>query len=656
MKGLPCFGVLVLREWEVSYPGELRQRALASLQEVMRSYKDQRIFHKEYGAAASGMRPRQMESAELWTHALVLGNLLHWSRHEASSSVIETSPARAGHGLSPGRKVEREIDVLVIALYTGDPLVRARGRRISKVAELPLVVSDGLESLTKTKAAVQALQKLGCGDELQKIMDSKKIRAGKGKARNRRYVRRLGPLVIYNEDNGITKAMRNIPGVETAHVDRLNLLRLAPGGSFGRFIIWTESAFKRLSEIYGTAKGGAPMKKGYHLPRASMQNADLANALKKKALMEELNPGAAERKAAVFLRCETQAGDSCGLDARIFKTHRPRTGTALTVNASRYTLPTRVHFSGMGPVFVQAGEVPEICKCEDRPSLLGFSLDGQNVEAPVMMHEELCQDLSPNAIECSVGHLRDPCAVNGSAVLHQWAVHLHVLVSLLGACTEPGIRSVVRSIQPKLQTDHTSTWATGTSHPKFDRDAAIFEKEHGFPPIIPGCVVPLLEVHHDEDPEDVEGSFLGDEPQVQQYDLLFLLAALAVPWARDLHCAATGHELARGNSDRPTEDEMDDTAGGLKLKSKPSVRQGCPMSIKYSLSSACRRAADAVKRQRPFTAIGIKRKPVSMFEINTGSEIYGLVEAADSRDWRDWQAEDDRYEAPKPVLHDQPQM
>jgi len=216
---------------------------------------------------------------------------------------------------------KRHAVAVALAASSLPPLVMARGYRISKVAELPLVVSDGLESLTKTKAAVQALQKLGCGDELQKIMDSKKIRAGKGKARNRRYVRRLGPLVIYNEDNGISKAMRNIPGVETAHVDRLNLLRLAPGGSFGRFIIWTESAFKRLSEIYGTAKGGAPMKKGYHLPRASMQNADLsriinssevqsvlrakleppasmkkANALKNKALMEELNPGAAERK------------------------------------------------------------------------------------------------------------------------------------------------------------------------------------------------------------------------------------------------------------------------------------------------------------------------------------------------------------------------
>ena len=84
--------------------------------------------------------------------------------------------------------------------------------------------------------------------------------------------------------------MRNIPGVETAHVDRLNLLRLAPGGSFGRFIIWTEGAFKRLSEIYGTAKGGAPMKSGYHLPRASMQNADLARIINSTEVQSVLKP------------------------------------------------------------------------------------------------------------------------------------------------------------------------------------------------------------------------------------------------------------------------------------------------------------------------------------------------------------------------------
>merc|ERR1719343_547966 len=135
---------------------------------------------------------------------------------------------------------------------------------------------------------------------------------------------RKGPLLVYNEDNGIVRAFRNIPGVETACVTRLNSLKLAPGGTFGRFVIWTEGAFKKLNEVYGTLKSGAPLKKGYHMPRAQMENADVAriinstevqsvlkpkleapkkfalkkNPLKNKAAMAELNPYASEAKAA----------------------------------------------------------------------------------------------------------------------------------------------------------------------------------------------------------------------------------------------------------------------------------------------------------------------------------------------------------------------
>lgn len=47
-----------------------------------------------------------------------------------------------------------------------------------------------------------------------------------GKMRNRRYVLRKGPLVVYGNDNGIAKAFRNLPGVEVASVDRLNLLQV----------------------------------------------------------------------------------------------------------------------------------------------------------------------------------------------------------------------------------------------------------------------------------------------------------------------------------------------------------------------------------------------------------------------------------------------
>merc|ERR1712232_718079 len=225
---------------------------------------------------------------------------------------------------------KRHAVVSALAASSLPPLVMARGHRIGEVSELPLVVSSGAESLQKTKQAVEMLKKLGCTEEMQRVLDSKKVRKTKGKMRNRRYIMRKGPLVVYSEDGGIVKAMRNIPGVETASVERLNLLTLAPGGQFGRFVIYTEGAFKKLSEIYGTLKSGAPMKKGYTLPRPMMENADVAriinsdevqsvlrpkleapkahapkkNALKNKSLMEKLNPGSRQKRMLRKSACE----------------------------------------------------------------------------------------------------------------------------------------------------------------------------------------------------------------------------------------------------------------------------------------------------------------------------------------------------------------
>merc|ERR1719473_659904 len=159
------------------------------------------------------------------------------------------------------------------------PLVMARGHRIDDVSELPLVVSDGAQSIGKTKQALELLEGLGCGNELSKVAASKKLRSGKGKMRDRKYTMRRGPLVIYAEDSGITRALRNLPGVESCHVDRMNLLQLAPGGNFGRFVIWTEEAFKRLTQLFGDADNASEEKKGYHLPRAMMTNADVARII-----------------------------------------------------------------------------------------------------------------------------------------------------------------------------------------------------------------------------------------------------------------------------------------------------------------------------------------------------------------------------------------
>jgi len=252
--------------------------------------------------------------------------------HRAGQAAFGNQARGGGmaHPLKIWRRWHRKVNVkekraavcAALAASCLPPLVMARGHRIGEVPELPLVVSDGIESLTKTKVAVETLKKLGCGEDMQKVIDSKRVRAGHNKARNKRYKMRRGPMVVYKEDNGIVKAMRNIPGVETADVTKLNLLKLAPSGVFGRFMIWTEGAFKYLNEMYGTRKSGCPKKRGFKLPTPIMMNADVTriinsdevqsvlrpkleapkktlqkqNPLKNKKLMEKLNPGATMRR------------------------------------------------------------------------------------------------------------------------------------------------------------------------------------------------------------------------------------------------------------------------------------------------------------------------------------------------------------------------
>jgi len=179
-------------------------------------------------------------------------------------------------------------------------LVMARGHKIDQINEVPLVCSNAIESLTKTKSAVQMLKKLNAYDDVQKCQDSKKIRAGKGKMRNRRYTMRRGPLVIFNEDHGVRQAFRNLPGVELISVDRLNLLKLSPGGHLGRFCIWSQAAFEKLDSIYGTWRKSSTEKSNYNLPRPKMAMPDLARLINSDEIQKVVRPIKLRSRRAVI--------------------------------------------------------------------------------------------------------------------------------------------------------------------------------------------------------------------------------------------------------------------------------------------------------------------------------------------------------------------
>eukprot|EP00088_Acartia_fossae_P064792 TRINITY_DN797_c0_g1_i5.p1 TRINITY_DN797_c0_g1~~TRINITY_DN797_c0_g1_i5.p1 ORF type:complete len:384 (+),score=118.94 TRINITY_DN797_c0_g1_i5:127-1278(+) len=172
---------------------------------------------------------------------------------------------------------------------TGVPaLVMAKGHVIDGISEVPFVVSDNVQGLQKTKQAVEFLRRNKAWADVAKVYATRRMRAGKGKLRNRRRVQKLGPLVIYDQDQGLTKAFRNIPGVDTMQVDALNLLKLAPGGHLGRFCIWTASAFKKLDTLYGTWKKPSAAKSNWNLPMPKMANTDLSKLLKSEEIRKVL--------------------------------------------------------------------------------------------------------------------------------------------------------------------------------------------------------------------------------------------------------------------------------------------------------------------------------------------------------------------------------
>lgn len=125
--------------------------------------------------------------------------------------------------------------------------VLKRGHRIEDLKELPIIVEDKIQELKKTKEVIEFFKKIGLEKELERVKE-KKIRAGKGKARGRKYRIKTGPLIVITEDKGISKAVKNLPGTNVCRVENLSTEALAPGAMPGRLAIFSQSAIEKLGE------------------------------------------------------------------------------------------------------------------------------------------------------------------------------------------------------------------------------------------------------------------------------------------------------------------------------------------------------------------------------------------------------------------------
>jgi len=244
-------------QFDEEYRPDLIQRAVLSLQARARTpygakptagkrasaelSRRRRKYRGSYGMGISRV-PRKILTRRgtrmHWVGAFAPGTVGGRRAHPPKADKIWTQKINK----TENRKAIRS----ALAATVNRDLVVARGHRTPK--DYPFIISTDFETITKTRDAITAFSALSLGEELARA-DQKKVRAGKGKVRGRKYKRRIGPLVVVSSTNTkIALAARNIPGVDIVCVAELNAEVLAPGTHAGRITLYTEAAIKLLAE------------------------------------------------------------------------------------------------------------------------------------------------------------------------------------------------------------------------------------------------------------------------------------------------------------------------------------------------------------------------------------------------------------------------
>ncbi len=110
-----------------------------------------------------------------------------------------------------------------------------------KITGLPLVIEQKIISL-KTKDLLASMKKILGEDLFEVAVRKKKVRAGIGKLRGRRYKRNAGLLLVTGEKEKIKTNL-----VDVRNAKKLNVTDLANGGA-GRLTMYTEEAINELKE------------------------------------------------------------------------------------------------------------------------------------------------------------------------------------------------------------------------------------------------------------------------------------------------------------------------------------------------------------------------------------------------------------------------
>lgn len=122
-----------------------------------------------------------------------------------------------------------------------------KSKEIKVGIELPFILEKVEGKNKEIENKIEELLSKKIGEFSKRLIDIKrKVRAGKGKRRNRKYKKKAGILLVISDEEKKKKINLDNYGIETIGVKELGVNHLAPGGIPGRFTIYTSQAINEL--------------------------------------------------------------------------------------------------------------------------------------------------------------------------------------------------------------------------------------------------------------------------------------------------------------------------------------------------------------------------------------------------------------------------
>lgn len=142
-----------------------------------------------------------------------------------------------------------------IAATARKELVQRRGHKIGDKVKLPIVISNDIESISKTKNLKKALVDLGLGDDIVRASVTRKAQSGTARRRGRPARSGTSALIVVGNDSKMVTLSQSISGVDIKRAKDVSVVDLAPGSKPIRLTIFSQNAIEQLKSLQ------APMHK-----------------------------------------------------------------------------------------------------------------------------------------------------------------------------------------------------------------------------------------------------------------------------------------------------------------------------------------------------------------------------------------------------------